>query len=58
MQPKPIGIIPPEQRIYFPELLRRQFTTHQEYLDFWYACSIDKIGMHSMLIEPDMAGNL
>jgi len=38
-------------------ILRRQFTTHQEYLDFWYASLIDKIGMHSMLIEPDMAGN-
>lgn len=38
-------------------ILRRQFTTHQEYLDFWYTSLIDKIGMHSMLIEPDMAGN-
>lgn len=39
------------------EILRRQFATHQDYLDFWYASLIDKIGMHSMLIEPDMAGN-
>ena len=38
-------------------ILRRQFTTHQEYLDFWYSSLIDKIGMHSMLIESDMAGN-
>ncbi len=38
-------------------ILRRQFKTHQEYLDFWYVSLIDKIGMHSMLIEPDMAGN-
>jgi CubicO group peptidase (beta-lactamase class C family) len=38
-------------------ILRRQFKTHREYLDFWYASLIDRIGMHSMLIEPDMAGN-
>ncbi|HEU4497207.1 MAG TPA: serine hydrolase [Flavobacterium sp.] len=38
-------------------LLRKQFKTHQEYLDFWYAALIDKIGMHSMVVEPDMAGN-
>jgi CubicO group peptidase (beta-lactamase class C family) len=38
-------------------ILRRQFNNQQEYLDFWYASLIDKIGMHSMLIEPDMAGN-
>jgi CubicO group peptidase (beta-lactamase class C family) len=38
-------------------ILRKQFATHQEYLDFWYSSLIDKIGMHSMLIEPDMAGN-
>ncbi len=38
-------------------ILRKQFKTHQEYLDFWYASLIDKIGMHSMLIETDMAGN-
>ena len=38
-------------------ILRRQFQNHQDYLDFWYASLIDKIGMHSMLIEPDMAGN-
>jgi len=38
-------------------ILRQQFKSHQEYLDFWYAELIDKIGMHSMVIETDMAGN-
>lgn len=38
-------------------ILRKQFKTHQEYLDFWYAQLIDRIGMHSMLIETDMVGN-
>lgn len=38
-------------------ILRKQFKTHQEYLDFWYSALIDKIGMHSMLIETDMSGN-
>ncbi|WP_281323032.1 serine hydrolase domain-containing protein [Flavobacterium aestivum] len=38
-------------------ILRKQFKTHQEYLDFWYSALIDKIGMHSMFIETDMAGN-
>lgn len=38
-------------------ILRKQFKSHQEYLDFWYAALIDKIGMNSMLIETDMAGN-
>ena len=38
-------------------LLRKQFNTHQEYLDFWYAELLDKIGMHSAIIEPDLAGN-
>ncbi len=38
-------------------ILRKQFKTHQEYLDFPYAALIDKIGMHSMLIETDMSGN-
>ena len=38
-------------------ILRSQFKTHQEYLDFWYSALIDKIGMNSMLIETDMAGN-
>ena len=38
-------------------ILRKQFKTHQEYLDFWYASLIDKIGMNSMILETDMAGN-
>lgn len=38
-------------------ILRKQFKTHQEYLDFWYSDLIDKIGMTSMLVETDMAGN-
>lgn len=38
-------------------ILRNQFKTHQEYLDFWYSALIDKIGMSSMLIETDMEGN-
>ncbi len=38
-------------------ILRKRFKTEQEYLDFPYEALIDKIGMHSMLIETDMAGN-
>ncbi len=38
-------------------ILRKQFETHQEYLDFPYKALIDKIGMHSMLLETDMSGN-
>lgn len=38
-------------------ILRKQFKTHQEYLDFWYSSLLDKIGMSSALIETDMAGN-
>ena len=37
--------------------IRNQFKTHQEYLDFWYAELIDKIGMSSMVIETDVSGN-
>ncbi|MDF1517784.1 MAG: serine hydrolase, partial [Lutibacter sp.] len=37
--------------------IRNQFKTHQEYLDFWYAELIDKIGMNSMVIETDLVGN-
>ena len=37
--------------------IREQFDTHQQYLDFWYAELIDKIGMHSMVLETDLAGN-
>ncbi len=38
------------------EFIRNRFGTHQEYLDFWYNEFIDKIGMHSMLIETDYSG--
>lgn len=38
-------------------ILRKQFKTHQAYLDFPYKALIDKIGMHSMLLEADMEGN-
>lgn len=38
-------------------LLRKQFETHQEYLDFWYAELLDKIGMHSATVETDLEGN-
>ncbi|MCF6129838.1 beta-lactamase family protein [Flavobacterium sp. AS60] len=38
-------------------ILRKQFKTHQEYLDFWYSSLIDKIGMSSALVETDMVGN-
>ncbi len=38
-------------------ILRKQFKTHQEYLDFWYSNLIDKIGMNSMVVEADLAGN-
>ena len=38
-------------------LLREEFDSHQEYLDFWYGELIDKIGMHSAVIETDLAGN-
>ncbi|MGM0392564.1 MAG: serine hydrolase domain-containing protein [Bacteroidota bacterium] len=37
--------------------IRDQFKTHQEYLDFWYSGLIDKIGMNSMTVETDLAGN-
>jgi CubicO group peptidase (beta-lactamase class C family) len=38
-------------------IIRNQFKTHQEYIDFWYSSLIDKIGMNSMIVEQDMAGN-
>lgn len=38
-------------------ILRNLFNTHQDYIDFPYSALIDRIGMHSMLIETDMAGN-
>lgn len=38
-------------------ILRQQFKTHQDYLDFWYTELIDKIGMNSMVVETDLSGN-
>ena len=38
-------------------LLNEKFEDQQTYLDFWYAELIDKIGMHSALIETDFVGN-
>ncbi len=38
-------------------LLRRQFDSHQEYLDFWYTELLDRIGMHSTVVEVDQTGN-
>ncbi len=38
-------------------ILRKQFKSYQEYLDYPYREFIDKIGMNSMLIETDMTGN-
>jgi CubicO group peptidase (beta-lactamase class C family) len=38
-------------------ILRKQFSTHQAYLDYWYTDFIDKIGMNSMIVETDLAGN-
>ncbi|XLS29380.1 serine hydrolase domain-containing protein [Flavobacteriaceae bacterium M23B6Z8] len=38
-------------------ILRDQFGHHQEYLDFPYSALIDKIGMHSMILEADLKGN-
>ncbi|TLP79204.1 serine hydrolase domain-containing protein [Maribacter sp. ACAM166] len=38
-------------------ILRNQFNSHQEYLDFPYTQLIDKIGMNSMILETDLVGN-
>ncbi|MCK0159577.1 serine hydrolase domain-containing protein [Allomuricauda sp. F6463D] len=38
-------------------ILRQQFRSHQEYLNFPYTSLIDKIGMYSMIMETDIAGN-
>ncbi len=37
--------------------LRKKFDSRQAYFDFWYRELIDKIGMHSMVIETDYVGN-
>ncbi len=36
--------------------IRNQFDNNQDYLNFWYTELIDKIGMHSMLLETDYSG--
>jgi CubicO group peptidase (beta-lactamase class C family) len=38
-------------------ILRNQFESEQAYLDFPYKELIDKTGMHSMMLEVDLAGN-
>ena len=38
-------------------LIKHQFNSQQDYADFWYTELIDKIGMHSMLVEQDFSGN-
>lgn len=37
--------------------IRDHFDSHQAYLNFWYFELIDKIGMYSMTLETDLAGN-
>lgn len=38
-------------------LMQKFFQTQQEYVDFWYDALLDKIGMHSALVECDLDGN-
>jgi CubicO group peptidase (beta-lactamase class C family) len=38
-------------------LLRDTFSTYGDYLNFPYEALVDRIGMHSMLIETDLSGN-
>ncbi len=38
-------------------LIREKFDSQHAYLDFWYRELIDKIGMHSMIIEKDYSGH-
>ncbi|HMB62480.1 MAG TPA: serine hydrolase, partial [Eudoraea sp.] len=42
---------------YLSGILRKELGSYQEYLNFPYVALIDKIGMSSMLLEVDMAGN-
>ena len=42
---------------YLSGVLRASLGNHQDYLNFPYDELIDKIGMHSMLIETDLSGN-
>jgi len=38
-------------------IIRDQFNSQQDYLDYWYSDLIDKIGMNSMVVETDLAGH-
>jgi CubicO group peptidase (beta-lactamase class C family) len=38
-------------------IVKSKFKTPQDYLDFWYTDLFDKIGMHSLIFETDLAGN-
>ncbi|MGB5698761.1 serine hydrolase domain-containing protein [Muriicola sp.] len=38
-------------------LMRTKFDDYQNYLNYPYKALIDKIGMHSMLLETDLVGN-
>ena len=38
-------------------ILRSKFDSYQNYLNFPYKALIDKIGMHSMILETDLVGN-
>ena len=38
-------------------ILRTKFANYQGYLNYPYKSLIDRIGMHSMLLETDLAGN-
>jgi len=38
-------------------LMRTKFNNYQNYLNFPYKALIDKIGMHSMILETDLVGN-
>ncbi|MGB5236340.1 MAG: serine hydrolase [Flavobacteriaceae bacterium] len=39
------------------KMLRERFQNYQDYLNYPYQKLVDKIGMHSMMIETDIAGN-
>lgn len=38
------------------KILRSYYPNHQAYLNAWYSDLVDKIGMHSMVIEADQVG--
>ena len=38
-------------------VLRKNFPSHQAYLDFPYAAFLDKIGAHSFVLETDLSGH-